>query len=136
MNKEWILDEEEEEKDVDADPLCPNIWVSKEEKRRLRRPWKFSLIIKLLGRTIGFKTLQAKISELWKPKATLNLVAMNNGFFLVKFFSIEDYEFLKYRGPWLIFNHYLIMKPWKPNFDTEHENLQFFFLDKNPMLVN
>ena len=57
VNEEWISNEEEDEIDVDVDPLCPTIWVSKEEKRRLRRAWKFLLIIKLLRRTIGFKTL-------------------------------------------------------------------------------
>ena len=59
------------------------IWVSKEEKSRLRSPWKSSLIIKLKRRTIGYKTLQAKLAELWRLKAALNLGAMDNGFFMV-----------------------------------------------------
>ena len=85
-HEDWISDEDEE----DSVPFYLTISLSKEEKRRIRRPWMFSLIIKLLGRTIEFKTLQAKILELWKHKAALNLVAMDNGFFLVKFSSPED----------------------------------------------
>ena len=63
--------------------LGPTIRVSKEEKRRLRSPWKSSLIIKLMRRIIGYKTLQAKLAELLRLKVVLNMVAMDNGFFMV-----------------------------------------------------
>ena len=34
---------------------------------------------------------------------------VDNGYFLAKFSSVEDYEYAKYGGPWLIFNHYLML---------------------------
>ena len=49
---------------------------------------------------------------------------MDNGFFLVKFSSIDEYEFAKYGGPWLIYNDYLTKRPWKPNFDSEQDDLK------------
>ena len=63
------------------------------------------LIIKLIGRFVGYKTLFQKVTSLWKSKATIDLVEMDNGFFLVKFAVIEDYDFAKYSGSWMIFNH-------------------------------
>ena len=61
---------------------------------------------------------------MWKLKAAIDLVAMNNEFFLVKFASVDDYDYAKYGGPWLIFYHYLTIRPWKPNFDTAQDSLQ------------
>lgn len=36
----------------EEDDLCPTIVLTREEKARLRKPWKQALIIKLLGRSI------------------------------------------------------------------------------------
>ena len=89
--------EEDQEQDYSI------IGVSKEEKQRIRRPWKKTLIIKLLGRNIGFHHLQRKLKETWKPKSPLELIAIENGYFLAKFLFSGDYEFAKYEGPWMIF---------------------------------
>ena len=58
-----------------------------------------TLIVKLLGRTIGYNTILNRIKTLWRPKVVFDLIAMDNMFFLVKFSSIGDYNFTKYEGP-------------------------------------
>ena len=88
----WSSEEEDtdmQEDDQDFD--CPAITVDMEEKRRLRQPWEKTLIVKLLGRNIGYTTLMNKIKYLWRPKAMFALIALDNGFFLVKFTSVDDY---------------------------------------------
>ena len=82
------------------------------------------LIIKLLGQSIGYKTLFKRITSLWKLKATIYLVETDNRFFLVKFAAIEDYDFAKYNKSLMIFNHYLTDRSWKPNFDPDQNNLK------------
>lgn len=47
----------------------------------------------------------------------MELVALDNDFFLVKFFSVDDYEYAKLGGPWMVMDHYLMVKDWVPNFD-------------------
>ena len=102
---------------MDAD--CPRIKMTKEEKIRIMRLWRRTLIIKLLGRDIGYNLLYRKIHELWKPKASVDLVAIDNGFSSIRFSSEEDYEFTKYKGPWMIVNHYLTVRQWHhPNQNT------------------
>ena len=107
----------------DQDPECPSVSVSNEEKRRIRLPWKNTLIVKLLGRIIGYTTLLNKINFLWRPKAMFEVIALDNGYFLV-FSSVNDYEFAKYGGPWMIFDHHLTVQPWRPNFDTNQTSLR------------
>ena len=122
----WVSEHEDDqgiEEDND-EPDCPSIRLSKEEKIRLRKPWQNTLIIKLIGRSIGFILLLRKIKEIWKPKASIDLVALDNGFFLAKFASMDDYEYAMLGGPWMIFNHYLTVRQWQHNFDPNQSSLQ------------
>ena len=104
-NNGWLLDDNEED-----DSECPSFILTKEEKGRIRRPWKRTLIIKLLGQIIGYMLLYKKIYEMWKPRALMDLVAMDNGFFLARFSSEKDFDLAKYERPWMIFNHYLTVR--------------------------
>ncbi|XVF53924.1 hypothetical protein PTKIN_Ptkin05aG0139200 [Pterospermum kingtungense] len=56
----FISDEDEMCKDGDEDD-CLTIRVSREDKARLRRPWRQTLIIKVMGRTVGFNYLSKEI---------------------------------------------------------------------------
>ncbi|MBA0736955.1 hypothetical protein Gogos_010441, partial [Gossypium gossypioides] len=44
-----------------------------------------TVVLKLLGRNIGFSVLQNKINSWWKPSAQLHMMDIENGYFLVKF---------------------------------------------------
>lgn len=54
---------------------------------------------------------------MWQPKSRMELITLENDYFLVKFSSVCDYEYAKFGGPWMIMEHYLIVKEWMPNFD-------------------
>lgn len=47
----------------------------------------------------------------------MDLVALENNYFLVRFYSKEDYEFARDQRPWTILDHYLVVKEWAPDFD-------------------
>lgn len=76
--------------------------LTKEEKRRLRKPWKHTLIVKVWGRQVGYAHLLRRITMLWKPKAKLDLIAMENNYYLAKFYYVDDYEYALFGGPWMI----------------------------------
>ena len=120
---EWLMDDDEDSLEEDSDPECPLISIQRSEKARLRQPWTTTLIVKLLGRPIGQATLLNKIQTLWKPKASFDPIVMDIGLYLVKFSSIDDYDFTRYGGPCLIFNHHFMVQPWRPYFDTTQLNI-------------
>lgn len=62
-----------------------------------------TIIIKLLGRNIGFPTLYKKVCSLWKPSQSFRLMDIENGYFLDKFQSLEDYERVLCQGPWIVY---------------------------------
>lgn len=105
----------------EAAPNYPIIRVTKEEKERLRRPWKRTLIVKVLGRKVGYTFLLQRLQKLWKPEANFDLIAIDQDYFLAKFDALSDYEFAKFEGPWIILGHYLTVQEWRPNF-FPHKN--------------
>ncbi|KAK9042765.1 hypothetical protein V6N11_071125 [Hibiscus sabdariffa] len=77
-----------------------------------------TLVVKLLGRRIGYTTLRTKIYEIWKPKQAIRLMDIENDYFLVTFKLCSDYLKVLANGPWTIFGHYLTVQQWTPEFTT------------------
>lgn len=108
---------DDEGSDDEGDGDCPNIRFTKEEKAEMRKPWNQTLIIKVMGRKVGYNYLLNRIKSLWRPQAPMELMAINDDYFLVRFASVDDYKYAKYGGPWMVLDHYLIVKEWRPNFN-------------------
>ncbi|XP_019161010.1 PREDICTED: uncharacterized protein LOC109157614 [Ipomoea nil] len=113
-----------EEAVEDDDPLCPMIRLTKSEIEAIRAPWRKALIIKVMGRRVGYAYLQHRLTSMWKPKGSMDLIAIANEYFLVRFGSVDDLEFSMYEGPWMVLDHYLIMKPWEPDFDPYNDTTE------------
>ncbi|KAK8530864.1 hypothetical protein V6N12_013364 [Hibiscus sabdariffa] len=77
-----------------------------------------TLVVKLLGRRIGYSTLRTKICEIWKPKQAIRLMDIENDYFLVTFKLRSDYLRVLVEGPWTVFGHYLTVQQWTPEFST------------------
>ncbi|KAK8568963.1 hypothetical protein V6N12_007496 [Hibiscus sabdariffa] len=75
-----------------------------------------TIVLKLLGRCIGYEILKTKIHKLWKPAHEIKLLDIENGYFLATFRSHEDFLTILTDGPWTIFGHYLTIEPWSPDF--------------------
>lgn len=68
------------------------------------------MIIKFWGRAVGYDYLVRRLKNMWKPKAFMDLVALENDYYLVKFYSVEDFKFARDEGPWMVMDHYLVVK--------------------------
>lgn len=90
--------EEEDPSVEDDDPTCPNIRLSAKEKEHIREPWRQMLIVKVMGRMVGYVYLLRRLQAMWRPKSRIELIALDNDYFLVKFGMREDLEFAKYEG--------------------------------------
>lgn len=56
---------------------------------------------------------------MWVRKGALSLVDLGNDYFLVYLSHDEDQAKALTGGPWLINDHYLIVREWSPNFRPE-----------------
>ncbi|MBA0598109.1 hypothetical protein Gorai_007887, partial [Gossypium raimondii] len=75
----------------------PGIEFSDRIKKILVRDMESAVVVKLLGRNIGYGALYNRIVSLWKPSQPFRLMDAANGYYLVKFQSMVDYEV-----PWMV----------------------------------
>ncbi|XP_057422339.1 uncharacterized protein LOC130716152 [Lotus japonicus] len=80
------------------------------------KPWVGCLVVKLLGRHIGYKVLCDRLRMLWKPAGGIEVRDIHHGYFLVQFDLQDDRERAMAGAPWMIYDHYLAVKPWTSDF--------------------
>ena len=83
------------------------IWITPELKNQLVGPWKTSIILKLMGRPLGYRALQTKLAVIWRPTGTMHLIDLGYGFFIMCFDVLKDYHHALMDGPWFVGDQYL-----------------------------
>jgi hypothetical protein len=128
--EELVEDEEDEKNNLQVEELqvggydCPTILLSQKEESRIYRPWKRGVIVKMLGRKIGYKALENRLKQMWVRSGVINIVDLGNDYFLVTFTSKEDQYHAMMNGPWLIYDHYLTVREWTPNFNPSDDHIE------------
>ncbi|XP_019160886.1 PREDICTED: uncharacterized protein LOC109157434 [Ipomoea nil] len=102
----------------------PIIFLSDEVKERIRKPWRRSLIIRVLGIKVGYSYLMQRLQKMWRPEANFELITLNYEHYIVRFESLRDYEFAKFEGPWSILDHYVIVQEWVPDFSPRNNKTE------------
>jgi hypothetical protein len=96
--------------------LLPKVYIDDSVFQELYYLWYDSLIIKLLGKNIGYYQLRMRLKGVWKLNGGFELMNIGNGFFMVKIDLANDRAKVINRGPWMIFDHYLAVRNWSPEF--------------------
>ncbi|XP_028086504.1 uncharacterized protein LOC114287372 [Camellia sinensis] len=97
----------------------PNIRIPPTLLKKIREPWKKCLIVRLLGKTIGYKLFMLKMSKIWGLQADFEALDIGNGFFIVKFDMVEDYTKVYTGGPWIVLDHYVTVRKWQQDFKSD-----------------
>src|ERR1044072_6084817 len=92
---------------VNGNRQLPKLFVDRSVIDGLCSPWKDALVVSLLGKRLGFRTMKTKLSNVWRLVGDFDLLDLDNGFFLVKFDLEADKKKVMDGGPWMIFDHYL-----------------------------
>ncbi|XP_021835968.2 uncharacterized protein [Spinacia oleracea] len=111
-----LSDDDEPPEGIIDDPRGPTILLSKEEKKRLRFPWKFALIVKMFDSKIGYMSLIKRLKKKWELKGGLTLTDVGHDYFIARFSAMVDYNHVLTQGPWMLDDNYLTIKKWVPNF--------------------
>ncbi|XP_057432116.1 uncharacterized protein LOC130724864 [Lotus japonicus] len=101
---------------VNDNTQLPQLHVDKSVIDNMCSPWKDALVVGLLGKKLGFRTMKDRLSNIWKLVGEFDLLDIDNGFFMVKFDRKEDKKKVMDGAPWLIFDHYLAVAPWSKEF--------------------
>jgi hypothetical protein len=100
----------------DGNRLLPKIHLDPKVFQKLCTPWKDAIVVKLLGKTLGYNTMKERLQKIWKLQGGFDIMDNDNGFYMVKFDQAVDKEKVITGGPWLIFDHCLAVTHWTPEF--------------------
>nr|POE82865.1 hypothetical protein CFP56_28270 [Quercus suber]POE82866.1 hypothetical protein CFP56_28271 [Quercus suber] len=114
VDKDWIMDPIGDTTDsLDlAIPLPPHV------REKIYASWKNNLIVKVVGKSFGYKALLLRLTGIWRPKGTISMIDLGYEFFLVRFTQLTDYLTTLERGPWFVGEHYLSVNKWEPEFQA------------------
>ncbi|KAL6555009.1 hypothetical protein OROGR_006267 [Orobanche gracilis] len=101
---------------VQGNEMLPRIRVDKGLTEAMCAPWKEALVVSLLGKKLGFRTMEAKLADAWNLAGDFDLLDVDNGFYMVRFDLAVDREKVIGGGPWMIFDHYLTVTTWSREF--------------------
>lgn len=94
-----VSDDDPAPYDILNDERCPAILLSKEEKRRMRRPWRNTLIVKMFDGNVGYMGLMRKLKKKWNLRGELSLTDIGHKFFIARLTNEADYNFVLIQGP-------------------------------------
>uniref|UniRef100_A0A7N2L8D5 DUF4283 domain-containing protein n=1 Tax=Quercus lobata TaxID=97700 RepID=A0A7N2L8D5_QUELO len=113
--EELGYDEDRENEIVNTEKKCNNVnhlreedhineewWeinISVDLKLKMAVPWQTSIILKLRGKQLGYRTLQTKLAGIWRPSGNMVLIDIGYGYFTMKFDVLKDYHHALMDGP-------------------------------------
>ncbi|WJX44958.1 hypothetical protein P8452_31879 [Trifolium repens] len=112
------------EEELIAGYACPKFILSSRVEKRIRKPWRRGLIVKLVGRKVGYKALETRLKQMWVRKGVINIIDLSHDYFLVNFTSKEDQYRALTLGPWMIYDHYLSVSKWSPDFNPTTDRIE------------
>ncbi|XP_057419027.1 uncharacterized protein LOC130713259 [Lotus japonicus] len=101
---------------VNDNPALPRIRLHESVVESMCSPWKEALVICLLGKKLGYRTMKNKLEQIWQLTGAFDMIDVGNGFYMVKFDMKTDRDKVIGGGPWMIFDHYLAVSTWSPEF--------------------
>lgn len=120
--EELLLDDDDVT--ISTEELVPSISFSQRVQDIMTENMRYTVVVKVLGRFVRYTALYTKISALWKPSSGFRLIELDEGCFLVKLFSNDDYQNALLGGPWVVMGHYLTVHPWEPTISPQNLEIE------------
>ncbi|KAG8378111.1 hypothetical protein BUALT_Bualt08G0104200 [Buddleja alternifolia] len=78
------------------------------------RSWNDTLILKLLGRSINYNILTAKLNTLWNLNNDYELLDLGHNCYMIQMKDKDKLDHILTEGPWIVYNQYLEVRKWFP----------------------
>lgn len=96
----------------------PFIAFSDRVQQRLVKPYVHSVVVKILGRDLGYRVLMARLKSIWSVTKGFSVVDLAHDYYFVHFTNAEDVEYVLTESPWTVMGYYLVVQQWTPSFDV------------------
>lgn len=85
--------------------------------------WSNTLVGYVLGKRSYFHHVQVFVNRVWNPKGKLDVLTIDNGFFMFKFSLYEVMNRILKGGPYFFDGRPLVLKLWKRNVGLDRDIL-------------
>ncbi|KAL0929059.1 hypothetical protein M5K25_000999 [Dendrobium thyrsiflorum] len=85
--------------------------------------WNMCLVGYSVGRRPFYEALLNAIRNTWTLKGSFQLLSLSEGFFLLRFTAMEDYDMAWSKGVWFFLGKPFLLQKWSPKFCPKRENL-------------
>ncbi|MCI54747.1 hypothetical protein A2U01_0075997, partial [Trifolium medium] len=65
----------------DGNRLLPKVHIEPKVFQDLCTPWKDAIVVKLLGKTIGYNAMKERLQKVWKLQGGFEIMDNDNGFY-------------------------------------------------------
>ncbi|CAN1160034.1 hypothetical protein LINPERHAP2_LOCUS23068 [Linum perenne] len=76
--------------------------LSREFKEKLCKPWSNTVVIRLIGKSVGYSYLYNRLKSMWKPSSSMQVIDVDLNFYIVRFGDEKDYFRALTGGPWCV----------------------------------
>ncbi|CAN1189720.1 hypothetical protein LINPERHAP2_LOCUS40074 [Linum perenne] len=83
------------------------------------KPWSKALVVRVLEKSFAYPLIKRRLEFLWAKGGRIQVSDLSNDFFLVRFSDIADYHRAAFNGPWKMFEYYITVACWTPEFNEE-----------------
>lgn len=98
--------------------------LSKTEEKRIYKPWRRGVIVRLLGRRIGYQALETRLKQMWVQNGVISIIDLSNDYYLVVFTNEDDHNIALSDVTWFIYDHYLTVQEWSPHFHSASDAIE------------
>ncbi|KAL0904023.1 hypothetical protein M5K25_026093 [Dendrobium thyrsiflorum] len=84
--------------------------------------WSFCLVGYSIGRRPFYEALLGAMGKTWKLKGSFQLLSLSEGFFLLRFSTVEDFDMVWNKGIWFLLGRPFVLQKWHPRFRPKREN--------------
>lgn len=101
--------------------ICPIVDIPWKHYRNCWKSQRRALVLKVLDKTISFRILQERIPRVWNLDLGCELVDIDKGYLVARFYSQAYYYKVLNEGLWMVMGNYLTITKWRLNFSLlEH----------------
>lgn len=98
LSRDDEIEFEMEDVVIERGGILPSISFSRRVHGQLVKPWQTTVVVKLLGRMIGYKALCSRLDFLWANTRGFSVIDLEKGYYLIRFRSEEDAHFALTQG--------------------------------------
>lgn len=121
MDDMGILDILQDQETVAKGEICPVVDIPWDRYKKTWQKWRRTLVVRTLGKSFSFNMLEPRIRRVWQLEYDCQLIDIDKGYIVARFYSQKDYLKVLTVGPCTILGHYLTITKWGPNFKPTDE---------------